>query len=64
MTWWRCVWLKGELVSVEKVDPPPGARDDKCFDVPNGHGCCLKAETLDDALGRTREYHPSMRGSS
>jgi hypothetical protein len=60
MKWWRCLWIAGEISSLERVDPPKGASE-ACFDIPNGHGCFLRAQKIDGALEQARTKHPGGR---
>jgi hypothetical protein len=58
MKWWRCLWIAGEIASLELVDPPKGA-EEGCFDTqPNGHGCFMREKKIEDALARARAKHP------
>ena len=60
--WWRCLRIEGVMSSVERVDPPPGAKE-VCFDTVkggvSGHACFLQADTIEQALARSRGLHPS-----
>jgi len=60
--WWRCLWIAGEISSLERVDPPAGA-EEACFNTPpNGHGCYMQGQKIDEVLTRARAHHPQGAG--